>query len=416
MKKRVGWAWSVVLGSWALTACGSEDIQMARSETEVNALQPKEPTQLLEYACRQDDSKKSTPPGSAASLPKSFRASQPLVGVAVSGSRLADEPEYGKTIAAQFSQLTPENEMKWETIEPEPGVFNFEPADAIVRFAQDNGMKVRGHTLVWHSQLPTWMSELTGADAVRAAMTNHIQTVVAHFRDAFPGTVVAYDVVNEAVNITNVPGMMAGMPAMPAAMNIYRDSVFSRELGPGFIAEAFQIAHDTDPDALLFYNDFGVEGSAGAKSNGMFSLVSGLVEAGVPIDGVGFQMHTGPTDQGPAAADFQTNIARYSDLGLMVEITEMDVSLCAVGSSVIGLELQRYRYNRVVSACVQSDACRSVSLWGLGDANSWLNDNGCVQGMVQLETSPMPLAFDDLYARKPAWWGIYDALNGCNYR
>jgi endo-1,4-beta-xylanase len=237
-------------------------------------------------------------------------------------------------------------------------------------------------------------------------MTNHIQTIVAHYRDNFPGVVVAWDVVNEAINVTNGP----------MGMNIYRDSVFYRELGEGFIAEAFQIANATDPDVQLFYNDFGVEGMNGAKSTGAFTMVSGLVSAGVPIDGMGFQMHTGPTDQGPGAADFSANLARYRDLGLQLEITEMDVSLCSVGGNVLGLELQRYRYNRIVNACLESGACRSISLWGLGDANSWLNDNGCTQGMITLETQPEPLAFGDTYARKPAWWGIYDALNGCGYQ
>ena len=156
-------------------------------------------------------------------------------------------------------------------------------------------MKVRGTRWSGTRSCPPGWQALTGADAVREAMTRHIQTVVAHYRDNFPGVVVAYDVVNEAVNI-----MQGGMPGA----SVYRDSVFSRELGEGFIAEAFQIARDTDPDALLFYNDFGIEGMNGAKCTGAFNIVSGLVTAGVPIDGIGFQMHTGPTDQGPGAADF----------------------------------------------------------------------------------------------------------------
>ncbi|MEY2936762.1 MAG: Endo,4-beta-xylanase [Pseudomonadota bacterium] len=387
--------------------CGDEDIQLpVQAETEVDGLQAAEPTELLSYDCRQDQSKKSSPPGAAANQPKAFRDTQHKVGVAVAEWRLAEDPQYGATIAQQFNQLTPENEMKWEAIEPEPGVFDFTRADALVAFAQQNGMTVRGHTLVWHSQLPPWVEALTGADAVRAAMTNHIQTVVAHYRDNFPGVVVAWDVVNEAINVANGP----------MGMTIYRDSVFYRELGEGFIAEAFQIANATDPDALLFYNDFGVEGMNGAKSAGAFTVVSGLVSAGVPIDGMGFQMHTGPTDQGPGAADFAANLARYRDLGLQLDITEMDVSLCSIGGNVLGLELQRYRYNRIVNACLESGACRSVSLWGLGDANSWLNDNGCTQGMITLETQPEPLAFGATYARKPAWWGIYDALSGCGYQ
>jgi endo-1,4-beta-xylanase len=385
----------VAVSASALMACGSDDdVFVDPSQADVK---------LLSYECRQDETRKSTSTGT---VPETFRQTDHMMGVAVSASGLED-PAYAETVAAQFSQLTPENEMKWESIEPEPGVFDFSRADAIVTFAQENGMKVRGHTLVWHSQLPVWMQELTGADAVRSAMTQHIQTVVSHFRDTFPGVVVAYDVVNEAVNVVN--------GAMPGA-SVYRDSVFYRELGEGFIAEAFQIAHDTDPDALLFYNDFGTEGTNGAKSAGAFNIVSGLVAAGVPINGVGFQMHTGPTDQGPNAADFQANLARYTELGLQVEITEMDVSLCSIGGNVLGLELQRFRYNHIVSACFENAACRSVSLWGLSDPNSWLNDTGCTQGMLVLDTQPAPLAFDELLGRKPAWWGIYDGLTGCSYR
>jgi endo-1,4-beta-xylanase len=387
----------VSLSATGLLACGSDDDPSVSPQLE---------PELLSFDCRQDETKKSTSPSTAAHLPETFRETDRLMGVAVSASGLED-PAYAQTVAAQFGQLTPENEMKWESIEPEPGVFDFTRADAIVAFAQQNGMKVRGHTLVWHSQLPVWMQELTGTDAVRAAMTQHIQTVVSHFRDTFPGVVIAYDVVNEAVNVVN--------GAMPGA-SVYRDSVFSRELGEGFIAEAFQIAHDTDPDALLYYNDFGIEGSNGAKSTGAFNIVSGLVAAGVPINGIGFQMHTGPTDQGPGAADFQANIARYAGLGLQIDVTEMDVSLCSVGANVLGLELQRYRYNRIVSACFDNPACRSVSLWGLSDPNSWLNDTGCTQGTIVLDTTPAPLAFDEAFGRKPAWWGIYDGLTGCSYR
>jgi endo-1,4-beta-xylanase len=399
MQRSLGNRWLVVvLGACALAACASEDeAPPSRAEGEA-------PLQLLEHACLEDEARTSRAASTAAEAPF-FRDGERRVGVAVSADRLED-PGYAQTVAAQFNQVTAENEMKWESIEPEPGVFDFSRADAIVAFARDNGMQVRGHTLVWHSQLPPWVEALTGADAVREAMTRHIQTVVAHYRDAFPGSVVAWDVVNEALNV--MQGTMGGTV-------IYRDSVFYRELGEGFIAEAFQIARDTDPDVLLFYNDFGVEGTLGAKSIGTYDMVNALVAAGVPIDGMGFQMHTGPLDQGPNADDFAANVARYAALGLQVEVTEMDVTLCAIGDGVLGLELQRYRYNRLLTACFASPACRSVSLWGLADPNSWLNDTGCTQGMLVLDTEPAPLAFDAAYQRKPAWWGVYDALEGCTY-
>jgi len=383
----------VVFGlAGALLGCSSDD----EAEPEQTTLQ------LLGYSCQEDAARTS----SAADQPApTWRDTGRNVGVAVNADGLLD-PAYAQTVAAEFNQLTPENEMKWEAIEPEPGVFDFTRADAIVSFARDNGMTVRGHTLVWHSQLAPWVEALTGADAVREAMTRHIQTVVAHFRDNFPGVVVAWDVVNEALNVQQGP--MGGTV-------IYRDSVFHRELGDGFIAEAFRIARETDPSVLLFYNDFGVEGTLGAKQVGTYDMVSALVADGVPIDGMGFQMHTGPLDQGPNADDFAANVARYAALGLQVEVTEMDVTLCAVGGNALGYELQRYRYNRLVSACFASPSCRSVSLWGLGDANSWLNDTGCTQGMLTLDTLPAPLAFDDTFGRKAAWWGVYDALTGCTY-
>jgi len=390
------------LGLGSLLACSSDD---ETAEQGTNALQPGEPTELLPYTCAADAARASTP-ADAADVPSGFRDTGRTVGVAVSEAGLQD-PAYAATVAAQFGQVTAENEMKWEAIEPEPGVFDFSRADAIVAFAQQNGMQVRGHTLVWHSQLAPWVDTLVGPDAVREAMTRHIQTVVAHYRDNFPGVVVAWDVVNEALNV--MQGPMGGTV-------IYRDSIFYRELGEGFIAEAFRIANETDPNALLFYNDFGVEGSGGAKSTGTFDMVSGLVAAGVPIHGMGFQMHTGPTDQGPNAADFAANIARYAGLGLEVEVTEMDVSLCSIGDNSLGRELQRFRYNRIVSACFESPACRSVSLWGLSDPVSWLNDTGCTQGTLVLDTQPAPLAFDGSFARKAAWWGIYDALTGCSYQ
>jgi endo-1,4-beta-xylanase len=397
MKRGFG-VW-MVSACGALSACGEDgDGVTFTEEGAPSALEPGGAAELLEFECRENAAKSSSAPETSSA--RSFRDSERTIGVAVSAARLA-EPAYAQTIASQFNQVTPENEMKWETIEPSPGVFDFAPADAIVEFARDNGMQVRGHTLVWHSQLPGWVDELSGADAIRAAMTRHIQTVVGHFRDAYPGIVVAWDVVNEAID---APGGMAG----------HRDTVFYRELGAGFIAEAFQIARDADPQALLFYNDFGIEGMFGGKATATFEMVSGLVASGVPIDGIGFQMHTVPDDRGPGFVEFQGNVERYAELGLAIDITEMDVTLCGIGNSEFALEAQRFRYNRLVSACFASSACRAISLWGVGDANSWLNDTGC--GAAAVGILPMPLAFDDAYARKPAWWGIYDALTGCSYR
>src|SRR5688572_6456343 len=174
-----------------LLACGADEVDrlepVLETTPDAGGSTVDEGPQLLLHSCRQDETKKSTNPDQ--SQPPTLRETERQVGVAVSAAGLMDTA-YAALVAAQFNQLTPENEMKWDAIEPQPGVFDFSRADAIVAFAQENGMTVRGHALVWHSQLPAWMEQLTGPDAVREAMTRHIQTVVKHFRDTLPGTVV----------------------------------------------------------------------------------------------------------------------------------------------------------------------------------------------------------------------------------
>ena len=319
-----------------------------------------------------------------------------LVGVALAAHRLGGS-EYATVASREFNLVTPENEMKWDTIEPSPNRFNFQPAESILRFAEQHDMKVKGHTLVWHSQLPAWVSALQGAEEVRAAMRRHIETTVTHFKDAFPGRVIAWDVVNEALDSRD-------------NVVTYRDSIFYTSLGEGFIGEAFHMAHEVDPEALLFYNDYGIE-SLGAKSQATYTMVRELVEAGVPIDGVGFQMHTTALDQGPERQEFDENITRYIELGLLVAISEMDASLCfGFADPEQALLAQRVRYQQILGTCLQHPECHSVSVWGVGDSDSWLNSyRPCDNSAFQ----PWPLLFDSEYQKKPAWFGALDALGGC---
>src|SRR5262249_25900333 len=152
-----------------------------------------------------------------------------------------------------------------------------------------------------------------------------------------------------------------------------RSNVFLQQIGSTYIAEAFRAAHDADGDALLFYNDFGAEGS-GAKSNAVFNMVKGLVDSGVPIHGVGFQMHIGAGGT-PAAADVTANFKRYVDLGLNVNISEMDVSLCrAMGTQDAAFATQEARYHDIIKACLDSGGCHAATIWGVSDKYSWLNN------------------------------------------
>jgi len=289
-----------------------------------------------------------------------------LFGTALASSHLT-ESAYA-TAAREHSFVTPENEMKWDQIEPTRGSFTFGPADQIVTFAMQNGMKIKGHTLVWHKQLPTWVTSLTTAADVRKAMVDHINGVVGHFK----GKVTAWDVVNEAWLTTGKTG--DGSPMI-------RDSVFSTALGPGFIDEAFMAAHNADSAALLIYNEFANEGLSD-KSTAVYNMVKDMKMRGIPIDGVGLQMHVG-YNTNPTPADLAANMQRIADLGLKVFISEMDVNGCAGYSP----DQEKTQYHDAVAVCVAQPACAAVTVWGITDKYTWLdiannaNSNaGCATG------------------------------------
>lgn len=325
---------------------------------------------------------------SSLTLRKAAERSGRWIGAAL-GTYHFEDATYGAVAAAEFNYLTPENEMKWSVTEPAPSEFDFVGGDALVAFAEEHQMRVKGHCLVWYSQLPNWVKALETADEVRLAMSHHIQQVAGHFR----GKIAAWDVVNEAIDDGNG--------------NALRDDVFFRQLGEGYIGEAFRLARAADPNALLFYNDYSIEG-LGGKSDAAYALVKRLVESGAPIDGVGLQMHIGV--EYPSAADIETNIRRLGELGLWVNISELDVNLCDLpGDPSTKFEVQRQRYHDVVAACLTVPRCHAITLWGVTDKYSWLNR---FMPCNSPDQSPWGLPWDDSYVRKPAWSGIVDALLG----
>jgi endo-1,4-beta-xylanase len=313
-----------------------------------------------------------------------------LFGAALAASRLG-ESAYA-TAAREHSYVTPENEMKWGPIEPSRGTFAFGPADQIVSFATQNGMKVKGHALVWHEQLPGWVNNITNANDLRTAMINHINGVLNHYR----GKIGEWDVVNEAWVTTGRFG--DGDPRL-------RDTVFTRLLGPTFIDEAFMAARQADPNVLLIYNDFANEGLSD-KSTAIYNMVKDMKARGVPIDGVGLQMHVGVNTM-PTRAQVEANLQRLAELGLKVYISEMDVNGCAGYTA----EQQRTQYHDMVAACLAQPACVAFTIWGVTDRYSWLNtstdDSRCPSGQ-----QPRPLLWDDNYGKKPAYSGVMDALLG----
>ena len=302
-----------------------------------------------------------------------------LVGTAVQSSLLNDA-RYNAVFGRHFDFVTAEYEMKWDPIERTRGVENFSGGDAIVSFAAARGMQVKGHALVWHQAVPSWAGGLSAAD-LRTAFENHIRSVAAHYR----GRVLAWDVVNEAID-DNGFGL--------------RNSVFRQRLGDGYIADAFRLARAADPQALLFYNDYSGEG-LGGKSDAIYDLVRGLVAQGVPIDGVGLQMHIRAASP-PPEASVAANMRRLAALGLRVNISEMDVRIGDIGGATpANLDRQRAVYRSMVAVCVAEPACHAVTFWGFTDAHSWIHNTFGPDA---------PLLFDREYAAKPAFFGVLDAV------
>jgi endo-1,4-beta-xylanase len=247
---------------------------------------------------------------------------------------------------AQFDMLTPGNEMKWDTTEPSNGSYNFGPGDQLVRYAQANGMRVRGHNLVWHSQLPGWVSSLP-LSQVRSVMESHITTEATHYK----GQVYSWDVVNEPFN---EDGSL-------------RQDVFYNAMGGGYIADALRTAHAADPGAKLYLNDYNIEGE-NAKSNALYSLAQSLLAQGVPLGGIGFESHF---VVGQIPSDMQANLQRFANLGLDVAVTELDdrTQLPATSGA---LQQQATDFGAVVRDCLAVSRCVGVSQWGVDDAHSWI--------------------------------------------
>ena len=304
-----------------------------------------------------------------------------LIGTAVGIPELDSDAAYRAVLAREFNAVTPENAMKWESVEPQRGVYDWTAADEIVAFAAANGMKVHGHTLVWHSQLPSWLSGGTfRKNELSAILQAHITIEAGRYK----GKIAAWDVVNEAFDDSGA----------------LRDSIWLKGLGPGYIADALRWAHEADPSAKLYINDYDIEG-LNPKSDAMYDLVKSLKAQGVPIDGVGIQGHLDLQHGFPD--DLADNIKRFADLGLEVAITELDVRM-TLPATAASLAKQAEYYGRVVKACTAVSACVGVTVWEYTDKYSW------IPGFFAGEGAACP--FDESLAPKPAVRAILDALAG----
>ncbi|GAE37578.1 endo-1,4-beta-xylanase [Halalkalibacter akibai] len=311
------------------------------------------------------------------------------IGAAVNSKTLESEKELLKK---HYNSLTAENEMKFELLQPEQGNFNFANADKLVAFANENNMKLRGHTLVWHNQTTEWLFQNPDGTQVNREillqrMEEHISTVLGRYKGQF----YSWDVVNEAISDDD--------------SEYLRKSKWLDIIGEDFIAKAFEFAHQADPNASLFYNDYNE--SHPNKRERIYRLVKSLLDKDVPIHGVGLQAHWNVHD--PSLDDIRAAIERYASLGVQLQITEMDVSMFSWDDRRADLtqpteemlHLQAERYDQFFRVFREyKEVISNVTFWGANDSYTWLNDFP-VRGRKN-----WPFVFGENGVPKESFWRI----------
>ncbi len=339
----------------------------------------------LMFACGGGSNTTTTPP------PQTLRqvaAAHNINVGAAADSRYLSDSNYAAILGSEYSQLQAENQMKFGIIHPGFSTYDFTGGDALVAFAQAHTMVVRGHTLVWHNQVPSWVTSGNyAAPQLSTILQNHINAVMGHYA----GQVYAWDVVNEAFNDD---GTM-------------RDTIWYDQPGIGFagmgtkyIEQVLTWAHAADLNAKLFYNDYNAE-PLDAKSDAIYAMAQDFKTRGVPLDGIGFQLHIDLTFDNPATlASLTGNLQRFAALGLDLHITELDIRL--QDSRAASLAAQAKLYCEIAAICVQQPSCKVFQTWGFTDKYSWIPSFFQGWGWA--------LPFDANYQKKPAYTSIKNAL------
>jgi endo-1,4-beta-xylanase len=340
------------------------------------------------------------PPPSGTPL-RDLTAGRILVGTAVAVDPLRHDPAYQALLAAQYDVLVPENAMKFDQVETSRDHWYWSDADYIVKFAEDHGMVVRGHCLVWHQQ-SQWAKSSNPAE-LPAILQNHITTEVGRYE----GRVRYWDVVNEAID--DGAAYAAGQTVSQVLRQTFWlqawQQVYPAKPAYQYIEDAFTWANAADPDALLFYNEYGDEGlhswgdPNNHKADYTYALVQQLLADGVPIHGVGLQMHVDASGY-PLNAGFADQVKRLRDLGLEVHVTELDQRL-KVPASQAALDQQGQFYEDLLGASLDAGVGAFLT-WGLDDGHSWIPSFYSGQGAG--------LPFDAGYGAKPAYYGMQRAL------
>ena len=311
-----------------------------------------------------------------------------FIGAAVNVSHLENDKEYEEVLQREFNMVAPENGMKWSKLRPGKDTFNFDHADKLVEFAQENKMTVRGHPLVWDVKLPVWVTDGTTDEEMLSILENHIKTIAGRYK----GKIYAWDVVNEPITDEGE----------------FVSSPLYKRLGEKYIELSFKWAKESDSKAKLFLNDWGSD-SINKRSNKLFEIVKDLIAKGVPIDGVGFQMHLGlgnckTSNTVPEMSSIMENFKRFSDLGLEIHITEMDIQInYGKGTPEEKLKEQAEAYKSILETALEFPNFKSLIVWGINDKYSWITD-------LNEGSEDAPLIFDKENKPKPAYFAIKKVL------
>ena len=308
---------------------------------------------------------------------------------------------------SQFSVVTPANGMKWQIVEPTQGTYDWSQADELVTFAHKNNQLIRGHCLIWHNQLPTWLTTGVANGSITKAQLmdlahQHITTEVSRYK----GKIWQWDVCNEFFTDSN-----------PSQLD--PNNWWIVNAGPEIIPNAFKWAHAADPNALLFFNDYNIGGEDGtnAKFTAVYSYVQQLLAAGVPIHGVGIQGHL-DTQYGWSPTPLRQDMEKFASLGLKVAITEADVrtfvnnATAQVPTDNLALFAHPYEYSEMLKAALAVPECISFTVWGWTDANSWVPSSFSGEGYADI--------YDVNQQPKAAYYALQSELglasNGAPYR
>ena len=294
-------------------------------------------------------------------------------GAAVTSN--ARSAEYNRVLSTEFNTMVAENAMKFGLVEATRNQFTWTTSDALVDFAQQNGMAMRGHNFCWHQQSGFAQTINVPRDTMLAILKNHINVVAGRYK----GKIYEWDVVNEGVNDNGLS---------------LRASNWQVRIGNDYIDSAFVFAHRADPNALLVYNDYSAE-AMNTKSNYIYTMVQGLKTRGIPINGVGLQCHfnLGGFD----TASIGANMKRIETLGLGISITELDIT---TSGSTANLDAQKAAYKSMMALCLRHPGCKTFITWGVNDAQSW-RGAGAVPLLFTGTTTITP---------KPAYTGVQEAL------